>query len=128
MDYITTTSRYMTDIEPTLEKDVRVERGMILTEIGGWVLIDKHENENGRNSMMIMEHETYHGDFQVNEYRTGHRYTAKLNRLKETTDALMQQEVDKALNTGVNALATICILHSDEEKTWYHPPKNRIRG
>ena len=31
---------------------------MILTELGGWVLIDKHENENSKISMTIMEHVT----------------------------------------------------------------------
>jgi hypothetical protein len=119
LNYITTTSRYVTDIDTTLETNVRVERGMILTELGGWVLIDKHENENGRNSMMIMEHETFNGNFLEGEYRTGHRYTERINRLKDTTDDRMQQEVDTALNAGINAFATT--LHQDEKETWYHP-------
>ena len=54
----------MTDIETALKKDVRVERGMILTELGGWVLIDKHENENSKVSMTIMGHVTYNSNFQ----------------------------------------------------------------
>jgi hypothetical protein len=93
---------------------------MILTELGGWVLIDKHENENSKISMTIMEHVTYNSDFQHKEYRTGHKYTTIPEQLKETTDArLMQQEVDKAMNAGINGLATI--LHPEEEETWYHP-------
>ena len=31
----------------------------------------------------------------------------------------MQQEVDTAMNAGINALATR--LHQDEEETWYFP-------
>jgi hypothetical protein len=31
----------------------------------------------------------------------------------------MQQDVDKALNAGINAMATI--LHPEEKETWYHP-------
>ena len=81
LNYIITTSRYLTDIRTTLETDVRVERGMILTELGGWVLIDKHENENGRISMMILEYETFHGEFQGEQSRTGRKYTTQLKRL-----------------------------------------------
>ena len=119
LNYIITTSRYLTDIRTTLETDVRVERGMILTELGGWVLIDKHENENGRISMMILEYETFHGEFQYEQSRTGRKYTTRLDRLEETTDDRMQQEVDTAMNAGINALATR--LHQDEEETWYFP-------
>ena len=56
----------MTDIETALKKGIciRVERGMILTELGGWVLIDKHENENSKVSMTIMGHVTYNSNFQ----------------------------------------------------------------
>jgi hypothetical protein len=52
--YIRTNSRYTTTIETTQTTKVRVEKGMILTELGGWVLIDKHENENSRISMAIL--------------------------------------------------------------------------
>jgi hypothetical protein len=50
-----TTSRYYTSIETTQTTRVRVEKGMVLTELGGWVLIDKDENENGRITMAIMK-------------------------------------------------------------------------
>ena len=119
LNHITTTSRYWTDIETTLQTDVRVERGMILTELGGWVLIDKHENENARISMNILEHETYHGEFPGEQARTGRKYTTDLTRLEETTDDHIQQEIDATMNAGTNALATR--LHQDEEETWYVP-------
>jgi hypothetical protein len=112
----------MTDIETTLKTDVRVERGMILTELGGWVLIDKHENENSKIGMTIMEYLTMNSDFQSNEYRTGQKYTTLSATYKEwkTTDTLLiQQKADKALNKGINGLATT--LHPGEEATWYFP-------
>ena len=69
--------------------------------------------------MMILEYETYHGEFQSEQSRTGRKYTTKLERLEETTDDHMQQEVDTAMNAGINAQATR--LHQDEEETWYFP-------
>ena len=119
LNHITTTSRYWTDIETTLQTGVRVERGMILTELGGWVLIDKHENENARISMNILEYETYHGEFPGEQARTGRKYTTDLARLEKTTDDRIQQLIDATMNAGTNALATR--LHQDEEETWYFP-------
>jgi hypothetical protein len=99
---------------------------LYITELGGWVLIDKHENEYGKMSMTIMGHVTYNSKFQSEEYRTGHKYTTIPKRIKEwkTTDARLasswiQQEADKAMIEGINGLATI--LHPEEEETWYHP-------
>jgi hypothetical protein len=90
---------------------------MILTQLGEWVglLIDKHENENSRVCMAIMDAWTADSDFQNGEYRTGRRYIELPPEYKnwKTQDTLpIQQEADKALNIA------------EEEETWYllyHP-------
>jgi hypothetical protein len=82
---------------------------MILRELGGWVLIDKHENENSRICMAILDARTAESDFQKGEYRTGRRYRElppEYKNWKRQDTLPIQQETNMAMNIGINGLAT----------------------